>query len=140
MEDGGLVEVASAIAGFGSALLVFRIQRELQMRGKEETTWVPWADRLLLAATLVSLLLVILPLVALSFRPGILQSLPAASCAASVVMLAGYVPSILAHYRLLFGTDTSGPRANPEPAERVLVWIAAGLGITVFLLILLGVL
>ncbi len=90
MGDGMLADIASIIAGFGSAMLFFRIERELRMGTKNEVAWIPWADRLLIAATLVSLLLVIFPVVALSSRPGLLENLPAAGCAATSIMVAGY--------------------------------------------------
>lgn len=37
-----LVTVSSIVASFGSAVIVFRVQREMSM----ETKWVPWADRI----------------------------------------------------------------------------------------------
>ena len=49
--------MASTIAIFGSAMLVFRVQREMEMAGKGERNWIPWADWLLLGATITSLLL-----------------------------------------------------------------------------------
>jgi uncharacterized membrane protein YhaH (DUF805 family) len=118
---GALATVASLIAAFGGALLVFRIQREIQMHDQMEIQWIPWADRLLVGATLTALLLVLLPLTALTNRPGRLADLPSAACAAAVLMVAGYIFAILAHYRLLFGRRRSGPRLNPEPAERWIV-------------------
>ena len=45
-----------------------RIQRELRMNQCGEINWIPWADRLLLGAGWVSLLLVILPFVAHTLR------------------------------------------------------------------------
>jgi hypothetical protein len=140
MNDGMLADIAAIIAGFGSAMLFFRIDRELRMGERNEVTWIPWADWLLIAATLVSLLLVILPVVALDSRPGLLENLPAAGCAATSIMVAGYIFGILAHYRLIFGRNRAGPRGNPEPAEMILVFIAAVLAVEVFLVVLLGIL
>jgi hypothetical protein len=111
-------------------MLSFRIQRELQMQEKEEICWIPKADWLLVAATLVALLLVILPIVALSWAA--VNRLAAAACAASTIMIAGYVPSILAHYRLIFGRNRTGPRDNPEPSERFLIWLTALLAVLGF--------
>ena len=123
---GTLGTIASVIAGFGSAMLIFRIQRELQMGQETEVQWIPWADRLLILATLVALLLVLLPLVATTNRPGVMAHLPAAGCAAALILMAGYILAILAHYRLFLGKGRSGPRKNPEPAERIVV-LATGL-------------
>ncbi len=135
-DTGTLATIASIISGFGVAMLFFRIQRELQMAGENEINWIPWADRLLIGATLISLLLVILPLVAL---PGtslvVLSTLPRAACAAAPLMVGGYIIAILAHYRLLFGGTRQGPRVNPEPAERLVVWMSLILAVTVFLAI-----
>ncbi len=129
--------VASIISGFGVAMLFFRLQRELQMSDKREVNWIPWADRLLIAATLVSLLAVILPLVAFKAVPIVTDRLPSASCAAAVIMVSGYIVGILAHYRLWFGTKRSGERSNPEPSERVVVFITIALAAGVFLAILI---
>jgi hypothetical protein len=136
ISDGELADVAGIIAGFGSAMLFFRISRELEMSGRGEVKWIPWADRLLIAATLVSLLLVVFPVVCCRSRPDVLARLPAAGCAATSIMVSGYVFGILAHYRLIFGSGRSGERDNPEPSERVIVILATLLSIAVFLAVL----
>lgn len=81
-----------------------------------ERIWLPWADWLLMGAILASLLLVILPLLI-----GFANTLPVAAAAASCIAVAGYIPSLLAHYRIIFGAGRSGPRTNPEPWECFLV-------------------
>lgn len=139
VEDSILASIASIMAGFGSAMLFFRIDREIRMHEQEEVTWIPWADWLLISATLTSLLLVILPIVTLSPRPGVLRNLPAAGCSAASVLVAGYIFAILAHYRLILGHNRSGSRGNPEPAEERLVLFVAFVGILVFFLVLLGI-
>ena len=136
VDDGILADIASIIAGFGSAMLFFRIQRELQMSEENEVTWIPWADWLLILATLTSLLLVILPIVSLRSRQDILENLPAAGCAAASIMVAGYIFGILAHYRLILGKNQDEPRDNPEPAEKVLVILAAVLSGAAFIAVL----
>jgi hypothetical protein len=115
-----LATIASIISGFGIAMLFFRIQRELQMHEQLEVNWIPWADRLLITATLISLLLVIFPLVTFGTTSSVL-GFASAACAAATLMVAGYVPGILAHYRLFLGSQRKGPRKNPEPAEKVVV-------------------
>lgn len=116
-DSGTLSTVASITSGFGVAMLFFRIQRELQMGKEGEPVWIPMADWLLVCATLVSLLLVILPLVALSAPEGLLLRLPSAACSASSILVAGYILSILAHYRLLFGRKRTGPRSEVNDAR-----------------------
>jgi hypothetical protein len=56
-----LATVASILAGFGGVMLVFRIKHELAQREPLGAPGIPWADRLLILATLVALLLVLLP-------------------------------------------------------------------------------
>jgi len=102
MKDvGTLATVASIIAGFGGTMLVFRIQRELQMLKQGETIWIAYAERLLISATLISLLLVIVPIVSFSSLSGIFVRLPAAGSSAAAILLAGYILAIQAHYRLI---------------------------------------
>ncbi|HEV7784948.1 MAG TPA: hypothetical protein VGQ28_06395, partial [Thermoanaerobaculia bacterium] len=128
--------IASVIAGFGGAMLLFRLQRELQVQKESEPLWIPWADRLLILATLIALLLVLLPLVATTNRPGVMAHLPAAGCTAALILMAGYIPAILAHYRLFFGAGRSGPRGNPEPAERVVVLLTVLIALAAFFCVL----
>lgn len=51
-----MATVASVVAGFGVAMLFFRIKREREMHDEDEAIRIPWADRLLIAATVTSLL------------------------------------------------------------------------------------
>ena len=48
----------------------------------------------------------------------------AASCVAALILLAGYVPSILSHYRIEIGRRRTGPREKGEPAERWIVFLS----------------
>lgn len=131
-----LATVAGIIAGFGSAMLLFRLQRELHMHGEGESTWIPWADRSLGAATLIALLAVLLPLVSGLPPEPWRTRLASAFCTGAVLLLAGYFPAALAHYRLLFGASRSGPRSNPEPGERWVTWffvVLAAIGFVVVL-------
>lgn len=117
-DAGTLATIASITAAFGAAMLVFRVQREDQMRQAGERVWLPVADWLLLGTTLICLLFVILPIAA-----GLALQLPAAGSAASAVAVAGYIPAILAHYRIVFGSSRTGPRSNPEPLELAFVLV-----------------
>jgi hypothetical protein len=120
-EAGNLITVGSVIAAFGVAVLVFRIQRELYMESQGERSWVPWADRLLISATTAAFLLVIVPLISFTRTPIWALTLAAAGNSFAVLLLAGYPFAILAHYRRLWGKNRTGPRDNPEPAERYCV-------------------
>jgi hypothetical protein len=104
-------------------MLFFRIQRELAMGEEGEIIWLPMADWLIVAATLMCLLLVIVPLVAGVDAKG----LPAAASGSAAILVAGYILAILGHYRILFrhewlfwGKLREGPRFNPEPSELIL--------------------
>ena len=136
-DSGTLANIAAIIAGFGVAMLFFRIQRELQMIDRNDRIWIPYADWLLISATLVSLTLVILPLLALPSSSALKLKIPTAACAATSIMVTGYIVGILSHYRLILGKNRSGPRKNPEPAEKFIVWSAAALAIIVFIILLL---
>ena len=136
-DSGTLSTVASIIAGFGVAMLFFRIQRELVMREKNEQIWIPYSDWLLIIATLISLILVILPLILSSFVPSFLSGLPSAACAAATIMVAGYIMGILAHYRLILSGKRLGPRDNPEPSEKIIVRLAASFAAVSFLVVLI---
>jgi hypothetical protein len=123
-DTGTLSTVASIIAAFGVAMLFYRIQRELQMQEAGELNWIPWADWLLLGASLCALLLVLLPLVAAHPTSWVHRSLPAPACATSIVLLAAYPVAILAHYQFIFAHGRTMPRINPEPSEKVVVIVA----------------
>jgi hypothetical protein len=140
-DEATISTIGAIIAGFGVAMLFFRIQRELTMRDHDEAIWIPWADWLIVAATLSALLLVLLPVVV---APGPASlTVASAACAAALILVAGYVFAILAHYRVWIGKQRSGPRSNPEPAEKAWVvasTILAGIafGVTVWLVRLRG--
>jgi hypothetical protein len=123
-DSGSLATVASVIAAFCVAVLVFRIGRELEMQKQGEINWIPLADWLLIMATLLSLFVVIVPILLISSMQSTWTVLPRAGAAAACAMLGGYIFAILAHYRLIFGTRRVGPRQNPEPAERAFFWLS----------------
>jgi hypothetical protein len=125
-----VANVASTVVGFGSVILMFRIQRELQMRDKNETSWIAYSDWLVIVAMIMAGSLgLALPL---SIRWFQLTKFPAAACSSSVILLIGYVFAILAHYRLILGRGRRGRRKNPEPAEKVLISIFGVLATDVF--------
>jgi hypothetical protein len=135
--------VASILSGFGISVFMFRIQRELRVRDEHPQwpNWLAWADYLILAAILVSLLLVVLPLMAVA-EPGLfVYSIAAGSCAAASLLIAAYPFAILDHYRIEIGTWRTRAGERPlvrhkgEPIERIIVVGAAILAATAFLFI-----
>ena len=130
---GNYLTVASLIAGFGVTVLMFRIQRELRVRDErsKEPGGLAWADFLVLAAILLSLVGVVLTL--LLFGDAALKY-AGAFCAAAVILLAAYPIAILDHYRLLTSEKRKGSGKQGEPIERIVVLAAAALAVLVFLL------
>jgi hypothetical protein len=131
-DSGTLASIASIIAGFSVAMLYFRIQRELDMGQKGERNWIPWSDWLLIAAIMLSLLLGIIPLLAMRMSSKAYLILPSSSCAGASILVAGYPLAILAHYRFILGGSRKGPRYNPEPAERWIVLATFATSLAVF--------
>jgi hypothetical protein len=108
VDEATLATIGAVIVGFGIAALVFRIQREIQQIDAGKTAWIPWADRLLIGVVTVTLLLVVFP-IALgggTSRLWVAGRLPAAACSGSIVALTGYIPALLAHYRLALYPDS----------------------------------
>ena len=126
--------VACILSGFGIAVLMFRIQRELHMqeRHPDSPNWLAWADYLVIGSIALSLLLVVLPLVALPSPGKQALAFAAASCAAATILLAGYPPAILDHYRIEIGANRKGDRNKGEPIEKVLVLLTAFIAVAVF--------
>ena len=139
VDNSTLAQVASIIAGFGATMLFFRIQREMDMAGEGEQVWMPWADWLLISATLIALVGSVLPVIITIFSPTFTTTLVRASCASATILLAGYIPSILTHYRLILGKNRSGPRDNPEPAERAFVLLTVFTAFVTVVLVILGI-
>jgi|SRR5262245_3988935 len=139
--------VASLLSGFGIAVLMFRLERELHV--EESDVWLTrlaWADYLVIGAISVALLVVVLPLLLVPHpEHNIWKAVAASGCAAAAVLLLAYPWAILDHYRLLPGTKTRWgkkhqgelkPRDNPEPGERWIVPAAIGLAVLIFVGIL----
>jgi hypothetical protein len=121
---GDLIGVAAIVLGFGVTVVMFRIQRELQMQEANEPIWIARSDVLILASIFASVFLVLLPLLLLPKLDYVI-AVARAGCVAAIILEAGYIPAILAHYRIGFGKDRHGPRTNPEPTERLFVWLFA---------------
>ena len=132
MDTSALLTVASIISGFGITIFTFRLQREIQVMERNSKVWIPWADFLVIAAVMVSLLIGILPIIVLSSPPKLIYQIANGACAASIVMLAGYVPGKLAHYRFILAKNTPKARQNPEPSERWIVIMFLCFAVTAF--------
>jgi hypothetical protein len=133
--------VASILSGFGISVFMFRIQRELRVRDADPQSpnWLAWADYLILASILVSLLLVVLPLMAVAEPDKLVFSIAAGSCAAASILVAAYPFAILDHYRIEIGTwrtregEKPQERHKSEPVERIIVIGAAALAAIAFI-------
>jgi hypothetical protein len=137
--------VASILSGFGISVFMFRVQRELRVRDEhpEWPNWLAWADYLILAAIVLSLLLVVLPLMALEQPGRLAYSVAAGSCAAASLLIAAYPFAILDHYRIEIGTwrtregERPQARNKGEPIERIIVLSTAILATMAFLTIVI---
>jgi hypothetical protein len=128
MDTGALLTAASIVGAFGTSVLTFRIQREIDVQRSGGPSWIPWADMQMLAATVMSLAVVAVLLAVGSESSPILR-LASAGLAAAAVLAAGYPPAVLAHYRLLPGSSREGPRSNPELTAGLLVLLSAALAL-----------
>lgn len=124
IDSSTLTQVASIIAGFGATMLTFRIQREIEMRKLGEASWIPFADWLLIAATVFCLVFAVVPLMLFGTSKPFVTNIARGICAASALMVGGWIFGILSHYRLILSGGRTGPRENPEPAEAIIVLIA----------------
>lgn len=134
---GDLIAVAALIVGFAVTVIMFRVQRELwvQERHPKWPNWLSWSDYLIVA----SVVLAIVALVVLLAIPGITQyrrAIAASSCVAAIILQAGYIPGILAHYRIEIGRHRTGDRQKGEPAEKAIVCVSGFVAVLLFILVL----
>jgi hypothetical protein len=137
MASGDLISAAAILVGFGVTVFMFRIQRELYVLEvlKVQRLWLAWADYLTLASVALAVFGVIVPLLAL---PASARSfkISSAFCVSAFVLQAGYIPAVLAHYRIDLGASRAGPRSRGEPLERVAVIVSAVIALLTFLLVI----
>src|SRR5262245_48512820 len=130
MDAGTLLTAASIVGALGTSVLVFRLQRELQVAENGGHTWIPWADRLIIAAISLSFLVVVVLLIS---RSPTIIGLASAVVASAAVLGAGYPFAVLAHYRFLRPPINKPQRTNPEGVERHIVIICAVVAVLVAL-------
>lgn len=135
LSPGDLIAIAAMIFGFGIVVIMFRVQRELWVREyhPEWPLWTSWADWLILWSVPVGCLTILSLLAFPGMRP--VKALAAALCGSAVVLQVGYIPAIMAHYRIFFGKQRRAddvPRVAGEPAERVFVLLTAVVAALVF--------
>ena len=129
-----LITAASIMAGFGAVFFAFRLERELKLFDKtDEPAWIPVSDWLLIAAIIISLVIVVVPLVSLSPPTDPSVARARAACAAAAIMIAGYIPSILAHYNFIYWLDKGKKRPNPTVPEAILVILTIAVAVLVYL-------
>ena len=129
-----LIAVAAIIFGFGITVFMFRIQREIAVKEKGWPNWIAWADYLVLFSIGLGLLAVVILLVIGPAKSA--DALASAACTAALVLQAGYLPAILAHYRIEIGKNRTGPREKGEPAERRFVYVSALIAVISVVLVL----
>lgn len=138
--------VASILSGFSISVFMFRIQRELGVRDRHPDwpNWLAWADYLVIATIVLSLLLVVLPLIALPEPTEFVFSIAAGTCAATSLLLLAYPFAILDHYRIEIGVWRAKPDAHVEirhkgePIEKAIVITTGLIGTLTFISIVYG--
>jgi hypothetical protein len=126
-DPGTVASVAGIVSGFGIAVFLFRLERELKIaeanlireESEREPNWIPIADWLVFSAVIIALLFSIRPLLGPDGTASATVRKATAAGVASVVLLAGYLPAILGHYNFLYGLRKQRP--NPTFAEAVIV-------------------
>jgi hypothetical protein len=131
-----LIAIAAMIFGFGIVVVMFIVQRELWAaeHHPEWPHWTRWADWLIFASVLLAGCLTIFPLLAFPVTRSS-KAIAAASCGSAVLLQIGYVPAILAHYRIIFGKKRTAnhiPREPGEPAEKVFVLLTVVIAVSAF--------
>lgn len=137
--------VASILSGFSISVLMFRLQRELSVRERHPDwpNWLAWADYLVIATVVFSVLLVVVPLVAFPEPTEFVFSIAAGTCAATSLLLLAYPFAILDHYGIEIGGwrrkagDNVEIRHKGEPIERIIVILAGLIAVLVFTAIVL---
>jgi hypothetical protein len=132
---GDLIALAAIIIGFGSTIVALRIQREVAMEEAGEPLWFPWSDWLILLAIALCVAFVISLLGKIT---PCRITLACAAGASAIVLEAGYIPSILAHYRIWFGKERTKRhilRERGEPAEKVLVILTGVAAVAAFVFV-----
>ena len=138
--------VASILSGFSISVFMFRLQRELGVRERHPDwpNWLAWADYLVIATVVFSILFVVVPLVAFSEPTEFVFSIAAGTCAATSLLLLAYPFAILDHYGIEIGGwrrragDNVEIRHKGEPIERVIVVVAGALSALVFVAIVIS--
>jgi hypothetical protein len=136
--------VAAILSGFCISVFMFRIQRELGVRDRHPDwpNWLSWADYLIMASIVLSVVLVIIPLMSSPTPSHTTFSIAAAACASASILLVAYPFAILDHYRIEIGTwrtkggESAEARHKGEPIERVIVVTAALVAAAIFVAIL----
>jgi hypothetical protein len=87
--------------------------------GLSEEHWFLASDWLIVVSNVSALCFVAVPLIALESPSHKIVRLCSAVCAATAIMLAGYIPSILAHYQFFYRLTKD--RTNPTFWEGILI-------------------
>jgi hypothetical protein len=121
--SGDLIAVAAIIVGFGLTVIMFRAQREIWVQDQRPDwpNWLAWSDYLIIVSVLLASFAALIPLLAISTAEKTIQAVASASLVAALILQVGYIPAILAHYRIEIGRTRTGPREKGEPAERRIV-------------------
>lgn len=100
---------------FGAASFVGTVLLDALKEILTERMWIAWSDYLIFASVLLAFFALVTTLVPRE------QGLALGACIAAIFSEVGFIPSILAHYRIVLGASRQGFRSSGEPWERVFV-------------------
>jgi hypothetical protein len=63
------------------------------------------------------------------------EALASAACFSAIILQVGYIPAILAHYRIEIGKKRTGDRQKGEPTERICVYLSIALAAVGFIVV-----
>lgn len=157
VDPGNLLVLTAVIVSLAGTWLTYRLTREIKIQssqdlkipeefsdleipkealGRGTATWIPWADRLLYSAGLLSLLFIALPLYFVGPEFPLVLVIANAMGAASIV-LALFCPfALIYHYKIGEDKEPNHQRQIAEPKERSIVITGAVLAICVFFFLL----
>ena len=115
------------LLGFQLTSFHFRLSRELKFRDEGDTTWLPWADLLMLISMVVIVLCIfLLPLL------GLEGAFSINAFGVSLILFAAYPFALAGHYELFTSKAKDARQGGHLPFEERVVLIATTLFLFVY--------
>jgi hypothetical protein len=86
--SGDFIAVGAILVGFGLTVIMFRLQRELDVQEQHPQwrTWLAWSDYLILASMLLAVFFVVLPVLAFPAVTRMREALASAACISAIIL------------------------------------------------------